>query len=338
MPKLAGTIRATFGLRGSSSLRSAALSSSLVNRLKARLDTVGSIVFAMTWKLKTTPSGRVVCLLRARARSTSDSACGSWPTPAANEPGGTPEQAHQRKLKALANGSQLGTTPATVLSHAAQLASWPTPNTPSGGRSVSIEKMSATGMTQDGRKHTVSLEHVAKFASWPTPMVNDELGSEYCYGPMRPDGTRPKFNKLPGAAALAAWATPRAEDSESTGAHRGTPDTLTSQTRMASWASPATRDWKDSPGMATTGTNPDGTTRERNDQLQRQAYLTSGAMSTGSIAETAKRGQLDPAHSRWLQGYQPAWDDCAVTAMQLCRKSRKRSSKRTAKRGSLHDR
>src|SRR3990167_4379823 len=78
--------------------------------------------------------------------------------------------------------------------------SWPTPNTPSGGRSVSIEKMSATGVTLDGRKHTVSLEHVARFASWPTPVVNDELGSQYCYGPKKPDGTRARFLKLPGAA------------------------------------------------------------------------------------------------------------------------------------------
>ncbi len=46
---------------------------------------------------------------------------------------------------------------------------WPSPNTPSGGRSVSIDKMSATGKTQDGRKHTVSLEHVVKFAGWPSP-------------------------------------------------------------------------------------------------------------------------------------------------------------------------
>jgi hypothetical protein len=30
---------------------------------------------------KATPSGRLVCRLRASARSTSDSACGSWPTP-----------------------------------------------------------------------------------------------------------------------------------------------------------------------------------------------------------------------------------------------------------------
>jgi hypothetical protein len=44
------------------------------------------------------------------------------------------------------------------------LAGWPTPNTPSGGRSVSPDKMDITGRTLDGRKHTASLEHAVKFA------------------------------------------------------------------------------------------------------------------------------------------------------------------------------
>ena len=43
--------------------------------------------------------------------------------------------------------------------------------------------------------------------------------------------------------------------------------------RAAGWAAPGARDWKDSPGMSTTGTNPDGTERTRLDQLPRQATL-----------------------------------------------------------------
>ena len=41
-------------------------------------------------------------------------------------------------------------------------------------------------------------------ALWPTPLANDALGSGYCYGPKKPDGTRAEFLKLPGAALVAS--------------------------------------------------------------------------------------------------------------------------------------
>lgn len=39
-----------------------------------------------------------------------------------------------------------------------------------------------------------------------------------------------------------------------------------------SWATPSTRDYKDSSGQAVLGTNPDGSARKRTDQLGRQAH------------------------------------------------------------------
>ena len=45
-----------------------------------------------------------------------------------------------------------------------------------------------------------------------------------------------------------------------------------------------------------------------------------GRNSTSSCAETENRGVLNPAHSRWLQGYLAAWDFCGVTAIASCRK------------------
>ncbi len=108
--------------------------------------------------------------------------------------------------------------------------------------------------------------------------------------------------------------------------------------RAAGWCTPASRDWKDSPGMATTGTNPDDSTRSRLDQLPRQAQLVGwptptasdekgparltahGELLTGSFALMESGGQLNPAHSRWLMGLPPEWDACTPTATPSMRK------------------
>lgn len=51
----------------------------------------------------------------------------------------------------------------------------------------------------------------------------------------------------------------------------------------------------------------------------------SGQMLTGSDAGMEISGQLSPAHSRWLMGFPPEWDDCAVMAMPSSRKLQRNS-------------
>jgi hypothetical protein len=90
-----------------------------------------------------------------------------WPTPRNNEN-------IQTNLDEIAEtqsswlGQHRGATVATM----ADLAAWPSPCTPNGGRSTSTETMDATGRTTNGRKHTALLEHAVKFAAWPTPAVD----------------------------------------------------------------------------------------------------------------------------------------------------------------------
>lgn len=266
--KAAGLLTSgTSGPPGSGSSSSVSLATSVANRLRAQMRFDGGILWRLTWKGRATPARRWIYQRQASARRTSEAGCSGWPTPCQQDgPKGGPSQGSDR------------------LPSAAHLASWPTPNVPNGGRSVSPDRMDATGRTTDGVKHTASLEHAVKFATWPTPVVNDATGSQYAYA--SGDHSRPVL-KLPGAAVLATWATP------------------------------TTRDWKD------------GSYRPNvpeNALLGRQVWQATGPTASGSPAPTGKRGQLNPAFSRWLQGYPVPWCQAAIRASRMQMPRRKRVS------------
>lgn len=147
----------TYGRTGTTSFASAALQSSLANRLRAKTASVGSILYRLTWKERVTPLGRAICALRASAApiSVSDSILSGWPTPMARDH--FPAHSENYIAEKMAQGHGMAN-----LNDRAQLAGWPTPRTADSTGGVEPEG-------QTGRK----LFTIASMAGWPTPRAAD---------------------------------------------------------------------------------------------------------------------------------------------------------------------
>jgi hypothetical protein len=119
-------------------------------------------------------------------------------------------------------------------------------------------------------------------------------------------------------AMQAGWATPKAEDAESTGmsakrlAAGKVPDNLHSQAKLlAGWATPATRDYRTPNHQTYAERGGEAKGEQLNNQV---AHFIPGASLNGLHAPTERGGLLNPEHSRWLQGIPATWPSCAPTA------------------------
>jgi len=177
------TTRATSGRCSFGSSASAGLQRCLASRLAELADTAGSLEYRLTWSRRVIASGLRICRLVARGHPTSDSDCSGWPTPAAQEPGGTLEMYNARRQRAIARGHQMGATAHGHLSHAAQLAGWASPT---------AKNAPYTYAAGDHDKVCLQLEGQALLAGWATPEASDATGGRNAkeVGGKRPSGSK----------------------------------------------------------------------------------------------------------------------------------------------------
>lgn len=164
---------------------------------------------------------------------------------------------------------------------------WPTPRT---------AEADHPGRTmQPNCKYQVGVAEVASLSGWPTPKVCDNRGAPY---EPQEDCRRTELRKT---VSLAGWATPSCNNDRA-----GNSESALSMTRAdGSKIQQRLQDFA---------------------QIAGPARLTAtGEMLTGCSAGMENGGQLNPAHSRWLMGLPPEWDDCAPTATPSRRSKPKRS-------------
>lgn len=185
----------TYGRTGTTSSASADLQSSLDSRLRARMQTLGSTLYKMTWKAWITPSGRSRSRLRASVLRTSATGSIGWPTPLVSDSRGS-AGVGKRELPNIA-----------------KQAGWPTPCARDHFPSHTPEYIAAKKAQGHGM---ANLNDQVQMAGWPTPTSTDSVRHP------APDFQTPNVT-LNHAAALSGWNTPAASDGN--GGKRPHPDT-----------------------------------------------------------------------------------------------------------------
>ena len=204
--------------------------------------------------------------------------------------------------------------------------SWRTSQTSLFGDSIEFsDRFPKSGMMRNGELYplTMSAHPTSANASglWPTPAaqnpgfknveVVDKDGNPPAHFHQRFYNKQTGQIMQRGLEQAVQWPTPLAQEAkhgtvtdwELTTDHVGTKESLrvkVAKAEQAQWPTPAARDWKDTPGMSPTATNPDGSHRDRTDRLPMRVF-------TSEPNGTTQGGSLNPTWVEWLMGYPSEW-------------------------------
>ena len=157
----------TSGLKCSGSSQPASLQLSLANRLQAKTACLGSTLYRLTWKERTTPAQRQICALRASALRTFDNGCIGWPTPNAGPQNDTDTKWMQRREEVKKKYGPGHNGFGMTLGMAATLVGEQTPQ---------VQDSKHSPQNSDNRlksQRQIQLAHQAGLVGWPTPTGQD---------------------------------------------------------------------------------------------------------------------------------------------------------------------
>jgi hypothetical protein len=195
---------------------------------------------------------------------------------------------------------------------------WPTPNAgPQNDTDTKWQerraRIKAEKKNGNGFGLTLGMaSQLAAMAGWPTPMAgtpaqngNNAAGDN--------DSSRKTVELVSG------WPTPKEQNSRGPSIKR---DGLWDIAQTAGWATPTTRDWKDTGDPKKLRALVDNGSEET---LGRQVHQSPAPTESHDESPPTKPASLNPAFSLWLMGYPIEWARCAARVMRSSRKSRQPS-------------